>query len=233
MEHVNAIFDLVYRNYALVFSSLSALVALISALSARRETRLQTDLQNLRLRQSIDAAALGWGNEAITIMAKASTFSRHIPERTERIQFNADQDDILYQLSAIIDRGRMFFPNVDLDAKGHHKAAAFRGHRPPLLDALVWAYKEIEALTLTDKLAGLNSCHFIEDCRRLLVSELQIYLDPKRMDSFVGRYDSQSRKDQDDAVSRAAALRHELVRRRPTLDIDGRHDTAAKTETDS
>lgn len=231
MSTFTAIMNLIYDNYGVIFTGGSALVAVYSAMAAKRETRKQTDLQNLRLRQSIDAAAIEWGNEAINITSKASTFAQHIPERTDQIDFNKDQDEILSTLSAIIDRGRMFFPNVDTDAKGQHKATAFRGSRPPMLDALVWAHMEIEALTLTDKYVGANSCEFIVGCRRLLVSELQIYLDPERMNDFVGRYESQSRKDQGDALNRANGLRQELHERRPDLAFKGQSATSAPMET--
>lgn len=230
MSTFNAIMNLIYDNYGVIFTGGSALVAVYSAMAAKRETRRQTDTQHLRLRQSIDAAAIQWGNEAITVMSKASTFAQHIPERTDRVQFNRDQDEILYTLSAIIDRGRMFFPNVNKDRKGQNKATAFQGHRPPILDVLVWAYVEVEALTLTDKYVGANSCNFITDCRRILVSELQIYLDPKRMNDFVGRYDSQSGDEKSNALMKAEDLRQELSRRRPGLAIEGSDATAPAME---
>ncbi|MGH1422502.1 MAG: hypothetical protein ACRBEQ_11850 [Hyphomonas sp.] len=231
MNTFTAVMNLIYDNYGVIFTGGSALVAVYSAMAAKRETKKQTDLQHLRLRQSIDAAAIQWGNEAIGIMSKASTFAQHIPERTDRVSFNRDQDEILSTLSAIIDRGRMFFPNVDTNAKGKHKASAFRGSRPPMLDALVWAHMEIEALTLTDKYVGKNACEFVVNCRRLLVSELQVYLDPERMDDFVGRYESQSGKNQSDALVRAYDLRQELHERRPDLAFEGQSATAAPMET--
>lgn len=230
MNSFNAIMQLIYDNYGVIFTGGSALVAVFSALAARRETIKQTNTQEARLRQSIDAAATEWGNEAINIMAKASTFAQHIPARTDQAQFNHDQNDILSALSAIIDRGRMYFPNVDAGSKGRHKAAAFQGHRPPILDVLVWAYMDIEALTLPDKQMGPDSCQFIGQCRRTLVSELQVYLNPRRMDDFVGRYESQSSDDKSDARKRATALGHELKQRRPDLAFEGQSATAAPTE---
>ena len=46
------------------------------------------------------------------------------------------------RISAIIDRGRLFFPNVDLgDDHGADKEAGYKGHRQPALEALVSAYR--------------------------------------------------------------------------------------------
>ena len=45
------------------------------------------------------------------------------------------------RISAIIDRGRLFFPNRNLgDAHGANKEAGYQGHRQPALEALVTAY---------------------------------------------------------------------------------------------
>ena len=86
-----------------------------------------------------------------------------------------------------MDRGRLFFPNLNPDRKGAEKEGAYRGHRPPILDALMWTYHELEALTREGGPASDDSAGFIDECRRLLVSELQAYLDPRRKDEIVER----------------------------------------------
>ena len=53
----------------------SALVAVLSALAARGETRRQRRLQTEGLRQSIDAASLEWGNAAIDALTRTSMLS--------------------------------------------------------------------------------------------------------------------------------------------------------------
>ena len=114
-----------------------------------------------------------------------------------------------------VDRGRLFFPNLNPDKKGAEKEGAYRGHRPPILDALMWTYHELEALTREGGPAADDSAAYIDECRRLLVSELQAYLDPRRKDEIVERYDDQDGDDRGDAIAKSKALRTKLETRRP------------------
>jgi hypothetical protein len=60
----------------------SALIAMISALIARGETKRQRKLQTANLRQAIDAASLDWGNAAIDTMARCAMFARTRQKQT-------------------------------------------------------------------------------------------------------------------------------------------------------
>jgi hypothetical protein len=65
--------------------------------------------------------------------------------------------------------------------------------------------------------SGEDSALFIDECRRLLVSELQSYLDPRRKDEVVERYDDQDDDDRKDAIGKSQALKAKLETRRPGL----------------
>ena len=54
----------------------------------------------------------------------------------------------------------------------------------------MFAYYEIDAMSRQGGPTADNSAEFIEDCRRLLVSELQAHFDPRRRDLVVDRYDA-------------------------------------------
>jgi len=200
-----------------VIAVLSAAVAVISALIARGETRRQRKLQTERLRQSIDAASLDWGNGAIDTLARAAMFARTRHLQTNDGAFLANKANLMVALSTLVDRGRMFFPNLNPDKKGAEKEGAYRGHRPPVLDALMWTYHELEAMTREGGPSGEDSALFIDECRRLLVSELQSYLDPRRKDEVVERYDDQDDDDRKDAIGKSQALKAKLETRRPGL----------------
>ncbi|MEM9234883.1 MAG: hypothetical protein AAGA69_11695, partial [Pseudomonadota bacterium] len=60
----------------------------------------------------------------------------------------------------------MFFPNLDQDGKGIHKEGAYRGLRPPVLDAMVYAYCELREIDDPRP----ESAQFLCRCRRLVVS---------------------------------------------------------------
>ncbi len=200
-----------------IIAVLSAGIAVISALIARGETRRQRKLQTERLRQSIDAASLDWGNAAIDTLARAAMFARTRQLQTNDGGFLANKANLMVALSTLVDRGRMFFPNLNPDKKGAEKEGAYRGHRPPVLDALMWTYHELEALTREGGPSSDDSAAYIDECRRLLVSELQSYLDPRRKDEVVERYDDQDDDDRKDAITKSQALKTKLETRRPGL----------------
>ncbi|MEH6410800.1 MAG: hypothetical protein V7741_09755 [Hyphomonas sp.] len=225
------ILALLREHLEVVIAIGSALVALVSAFVSRAETRRQRRLQTERLRQSIDAASLEWGNHAIDALGRAAMFARTRHLQANDGTFAAGKHSLMINLSALVERGRMFFPNLDADNKGMDKDGAYRGHRPPILDAIMWAYFELDALTRDGGPTGDNSADYIDDCRRLMVSELQAHLDPRRLDKIVERYDDQTHENRREAIDRANALKARLESRRPGLVLDTSQRPATPMET--
>ena len=225
------ILALLREHLEVVIAIGSALVALVSAFVSRAETRRQRRLQTERLRQSIDAASLEWGNHAIDALGRAAMFARTRHLQASDGTFAAGKHSLMINLSALVERGRMFFPNLDADNKGMDKDGAYRGHRPPILDAIMWAYFELDALTRDGGPTGDNSADYIDDCRRLMVSELQAHLDPRRLDKIVERYDDQTHENRREAIDRANALKARLESRRPGLVLDTSQRPATPMET--
>ena len=218
-------------NIGTVVTVLSAIAAVIGAIASRAETRKQRQLRTEQLRQSIDNASLDWGSAAIDSLTRAAMLARTRHMHANEGAFQTARAATLITLSSLIDRGRMFFPNLDPDRHGLNKDGAYQGFRAPILDALVWAHEEIRAMTREGGPTGDNSADFIDDCRRLLVSELQAHLDPRRLNQIVGRYVGQDRKHQQQAIQRAAELKAQLLTRRPGLAIDTGPREQTKPET--
>ena len=225
------LWQMLQDNLGLIVTVVSAIAAVIGAVSSRAETRKQRQLRTEQLRQSIDAASLDWGNAAIDTMARAAMLARTRHLHGNEGSFQSARAATLVNLTTLIDRGRMFFPNLDEHSKGVEKEGAYRGSRPPILDALVWVHCEIESLTRDGGPTGDNSGGFIDDCRRLVVSELQAHLDPRRLNQVVGRYAGQTRAHQKQAIGRAAELRQQLLTRRPGVSIENhtRHPEQPET----
>lgn len=184
----------------------SAIVALIGALVAGRETRKQRNLMAETLRQRLDTASIKWGDEAIEALAAAEgmgDYENHAEVKVDRIQ-------TARRLSALIDRGRLFFPNHNEQIIGKQKDTSFRGLRPPILDALVYAYQELDSL----KDGEAVDVAFIRSCRRLVVSELQDHLDPRHWDSVIARGVTKKAEHRTAAQRRASVLGAELESRR-------------------
>lgn len=215
-----SIFEWLKGNAEFIIGILSAIVAVISALIARGETSKQRKLATERLRQSIDAASLDWGAAAIDTMARCATFVRTRHMHANEAAFMAAKTNMLILLSTLVDRGRMFFPNIDPDGKGVEKEGAYRGSRPPILDALMFTYREIEATNREGGPPSEEGGEFIDECRRLLVSELQAHLDPRRLDEIVERYDDRSKENRAKAKEQTSVLRGKLLTRRPNVVLD-------------
>ncbi|MFN3607726.1 MAG: hypothetical protein ACK4Y9_01555 [Hyphomonas sp.] len=214
------IYDWLRGNGEIVIGILSAIVALVSALVARGETAKQRRLQTAHLRQNIDAASLEWGGAAIDTLARCAVFARTRHMHANDAAFMAAKTNMMVLLSTLVDRGRMFFPNIEPDGRGVEKEGAYRGSRPPILDALMFTYREIEAIPREGGLASEECGDFIDECRRLLVSELQAHLDPRRLDEIVERYDDRSKENRTKAREQTGALRSKLLTRRPDVVLD-------------
>lgn len=203
------IFALANQHREVIVAVVSAIIALIGAILSSRETRKQRAILKETLRQRLDEASLAWGDAAIDALAAAEGLATS--EKTPG--FATDRTRVAQELSALADRGRMFFPNLNEHRQGAGKEAAFRGDRPPILEALIFAHMEMKSIAAPE---AVNAA-FINRCRRLVVSELQAHLDPRQRDAIVGRYNTQRRSHQDDAARRASTLRAELESARPHL----------------
>lgn len=213
------------NHLEVVIALLSAGVAIFGALISRNETRKQRALQMENLRHSVDAQSLAWGNACIDVLNRAAMFARTRQHQSNDASFFQQRINMMLAISSLVERGRLFFPNINPESKGSEKEGAYRGVRPPVLDALMFAYYEVETLTRQGGPTADNSAEFIEDCRRLLVSELQSHLDPRRRDLVINRYDDQRLDHRSDAVDRANALKSILKSRRPGINFGDRKET--------
>lgn len=219
------LFGWLQNHIEIIVALVSAGVAVFGALISRQETKKQRMLQQENLRHSVDAQSLNWGNAAIDVLNRAAMFARTRQHQANDASFFQQRVNMMLAISSLVERGRLFFPNIDPASKGSEKEGAYRGERPPILDALMFAYYEIEALSRQGGPTADNSAEFIEDCRRLLVSELQAHLDPRRRDLVVDRYDDQRLDHRGEAVARANALKSTLKARRPGLNMGERKET--------
>ncbi len=140
----------------------------------RRQARMQ--LEDLRIK--VDSDVLGWGREAIDALADAQRLLASRPHVTEPA-FEQDRLTAMQRLSSLADQGRLYFPNFVTDDFGRHKEAAFKGYRQPIIDALVFGYSLLEHWETASRRPA-SAIEFLWRCRRLVVSELQIAIDPRR-----------------------------------------------------
>ena len=185
---------------------LSAIVAVVSFGLNWLVVRRQTELQYETLRAEMDAEVIAWTHEAIDQVSQAIALARgrgatYSVEEMRRLSF-----ETCPRLSSIADRGRLFFPNESPETHGRDKETAFQGYRPPILDAVVFASTRIGRLETAQTEPDKDAAEFLAKCRRLLVSEAQNAIDPRRRGQMLRRLAVGRLDDKTSAYTLAAEL---------------------------
>ncbi len=161
----------------------SLIVAGISMILNHGIVQRQVSLQKEHLKNRMDGEVLMWGERAIDCMADAELVAQRTSCATSGADLDLELRTRAQALSAIADRGRMFFPNEYPDAQGADRAGAYRGERPPILDAIVFSYFQLHCLCAaspqTRAADAAAAEQFIADCRRVVVTEMQNAIDPR------------------------------------------------------
>lgn len=116
-------------------------------------------------------AVRGWADEATCAIARAI----HL-EDAGLTDASRELFELRSTLSALLDRGRWYFPNLAHDATGHRNEPAYRGVRRPILDHLWSAYA---ALGRDGQLTKEEQRRALVTAQRSFVSEVQRILDPR------------------------------------------------------
>lgn len=200
-------------NIAMLVAILAAIVAAASAFIGRRETQRQQALQARSLRHAVDAQSLNWGNACIDALNRAAMFARTRQHQANDAGFFQQRVNLMMALQSLLQRGRMFF-----QATGSTQQA-------PILGALHLAALEIEALTRQGGPTAANSADFIEECRDLLIAELQAHTDSNRQDTLGERIEARPETARAAATAHANVLKEKLKSRRPGINLSDRKET--------
>ena len=152
-------------------ATFALVVVAIRSLVTARATRRQQYHSELRF----------WADESMNVLSKALHLCDLDPVKCANPSFFERRHDMRVQLSALLDRGRWFFPNVDPENYGHHKDLAYQGIRQPALDCLADAYKQVGKMNYLCRRDDKNSkirCALEKD-KRVFASEVQKRLEPR------------------------------------------------------
>ncbi|APD12627.1 hypothetical protein [Pandoraea sputorum] len=129
-----------------------------------------------------------WAEDVVHAMSEA----RHIALFARKAQRQPDFGDIPTRLSALLDRGRWYFPNMEHEEYGVQKPHAYRGIRQDILECVFEAYSLVSAEASNFDLEALL---FDEQCK--FVSWIQLRLDPRQRDEaatqILAMYDTADR----------------------------------------
>lgn len=196
----------------------SIVVAILSLILSIALVRRQIKLQYESLKAQIEADVLAWTHEAVDALSDAAMFARGRGDVYEAAECRRGLAEAGNRLSALADRGRLFFPNESPKEYGVEMEGAFKGVRPPILDAMVFACCHVEHMDRAET-PDVETADFLVRCRRLVVSEAQNAINPRRRRTVLdqlaeGREDDQVKPEQ--AVSE---LHGALAKRAPAARV--------------
>lgn len=194
---------------------ISAVLAMASLVLNWLVVRRQTELQYETLRAEMDSEVLSWTQEAIDAVSQGVNISRCRGVLYTGPEFSRLALEASHKLSSLADRGRLFFPNDAPDAHGADKESAFQGFRPPILDAVVFASALLDRLDPDLPDPDKDAAAILTKCRRLLVSEAQNAIDPRRKGQMLKRLSVGRQDDQVSAYAIAAELGEAMETRFP------------------
>lgn len=134
-----------------------------------------------QVRSQRDSDILRWTEQTIDLLSDADSFISEQGAAAYDDLAISRQRRILARLSALIDHGRMYFPNQTPEKQGADKPIAYQGFRQRILSVLVFAYDAIaKAHNNNGAAASKALCETLLDLRRKFVSEAQVAIDPRR-----------------------------------------------------
>lgn len=157
----------------------SALLALASFVLNIRLVNRQEKRDAVAMKLAHDSDVIRWADEAIALLASAQEMIAEKGVSYAEADFAVRRSSVRSHLSALIDRGRLFFPNIVNDDHGKDNEAGYQGHRQPALDALVGAYDLMAKAGMSpgpDKSAVEN----LRKIRRTFLAEVFQAVDPVR-----------------------------------------------------
>ncbi len=162
----------------------SAVVALLSFLFNWRLVSRQEKRAMASFKMAHDTDVIRWSDEVILTLSEINEALCEKGVAYSESDFRQMRMQFRGRLSALIDRGRLFFPNVAEGDKGKNKETGFQGARQPALDVLVKAY---ELLGRAGQHPGPDraAADELTPLRRRFVSEIFMAVDPERRGSAV------------------------------------------------
>ncbi len=169
----------------LTFDLAAAAIAVIALYFSIRARRNQERLAVETIRIARDNDVIRWTNEMIDTIVGIEFLLRPASRPADPAQFASRRDDFLAKLSANVEKGRLYFPNIDHHKFGTEKAAAYRGHRQPILDRLIEIYDLTKAADPNDPAKIEAAREEILNKKRAFVSEAQSAVEPRRRVMFL------------------------------------------------
>lgn len=132
-----------------------------------------------------------WADQLVNVLTEAIHLCDLDPKQVVGESFFDRRHRLRITLSAMIDKGRWFFPNIAVDDHGTVKELAYRGYRHELLTGLVMAYRCLERLDYRNRDNNELLRTELTAAKRHFVSQVQKIIDPRTQQAELERIRSQ------------------------------------------
>ena len=193
----------------------SAALALVSVVLNWLIVRRQTWLQFEGLKAKADAEMMEWANHAIDTVSEGVALARGRGVAYGDAELRPRLIEVSARLSSLADRGRLFFPNQEHADHGQEKEAAFRGFRPVILDAVIFGHYQLDRIDPQGAAPDAAAGEYLVKCRRLLVSEVQDAVDPRRRGAMMAQLAKGVTRTGQSSFATVSALAQDLRARFP------------------
>lgn len=177
-----------------IVAVVSAVIAAFSVLMNIRVVSRQIALQSEEVRATVDAEKSAWLGETLEVFADAEAACLWNPAEAAR---SGDHLRLAQRFSILADKGRISFPNLRPDDRGANNPEAYQGLRQPAINAVILAHDLMQALPSIAETPGERLQSVLFECRRVLVSEVQRSVDPRRREQALRAQFRRSKKDRD------------------------------------
>ena len=157
---------------SVLIAGVSLAITLIRDLRARQRERFD-------LRQSFFRQMEEWAAEVVSTMSEASFACELDPAQMPQHAFFNLRHELRWRLSALIDRGRWYFPNLKEEEQGADKPPAYRGYRQQALTCIVDVLSVVTALDYRSPASNHGARSRSVLAKRDFTSEIQLVLDPR------------------------------------------------------
>jgi hypothetical protein len=145
----------------------------------------QRQIEEIRsLRTRVDSELISWGVRSIERLAEAHILLQTKGSGSTDVDLCKMRDQTQAAISALVDRGRLYFPNHSADVdwpSWKNRPLANKGFRDPILDALMIAHEELRRIDLANSQAFAAAAKNVFAARRAFISELQDWISPRKL----------------------------------------------------
>ncbi|MEQ1820627.1 MAG: hypothetical protein ABL871_18645 [Terricaulis sp.] len=154
----------------------------IEAEALHQKQRQLEEIASLRTR--VDGELISWGVRSIERLAEGHILLQTRGSGSSVEELSKQRDQIQAAISALVDRGRLYFPNhsADIDwPSWRGRPTANKGFRDPILDALMIAHEELRRIDLINGESFTPAASNVFSARKAFISELQDWIRPRKL----------------------------------------------------